>query len=105
MALEKQLDEVMGCLAQAITSTIAMNAESLVKERDAKLVSALEKLKKFGEDLKAVGKGEAYFALQDAVIALARGLRGGAKGPYVHLPFLPPCIVVGPLIISFSYQS
>lgn len=83
MALEKQLDEVMACLAQALTASMACNADKLVAERDAKLVSALAKMKQFGEELKTVGKGDAYFALQDAVIALARGLRGGMPGPYV----------------------
>lgn len=85
MALEKQLDEVMGCLAQAVTANMAMNREMLAAERDAKLVSALEKMKPFGEALKAAGKGDAYYTLQDAVIALVRGLRAGMPGPCVSL--------------------
>ena len=92
MALEKQLDEVMACLAQALTASMACNAERLVAERDAKLVSAVEKMKRFGEELKAIGKGDAYFALQDAVIALVRGLRGGIPGPYVVSRCVSLCI-------------
>ena len=85
MALEKQLDELMGYLAQALTATYAMNADKLVSERDEKLKLAITALRTFGEELKTLGKAEAYFQLQDAVLALARSLRAGVPQPYADL--------------------